>query len=455
MMNKTGVGALIVLLGAASAALCDTKIVAKYISDGQTTETKVFAKGDRLRYEYNEGLTLVRQCDQKRVIQIDDKGKTYVSLPTPQPDATKPQVKVTDTGEKKDMFGYKARHLKIVEAADGSKTETDGWYIDLKEASVCGQEDAGGVNRGFPLSYTMTTAGENGKPSTFTMSVTSLTAAPLEAALFEIPAGYTDSSLKAGDRKSSTKTPGVTRIGVVAMHNQSPGQNQSSVPYEHLLAQLQDAKFDVVPLADGSPQAIAQKAQDWQCDYILYNAVAAAEKPPAGGKIGGFLHKAPGVGRVTGGETVEARVDYKLVPAGGGSPVLASSATGKSGGNFNWKAAASLASNVMPMAMAAKMIGGGGMLNPSMMNALMSGHGTSGPAMGMDPMMSGMSMFLRSANPMLGGAGANSMMGAPGANGMPGMAGAAKQPGATETAIAAALDQEARAVIAQLKPAGK
>ena len=449
MVNKTGVGALIVLLGAASAALCDTKLAAKYVSDGQTTETKVFARGGRLRYEYSEGLTLVRQCDQKRVIQIDDKAKNYLSLPAQKRDATGPQAKVTDTGEKKDMFGYKARHLKTVETADGSKTETDGWYIDLKDAAACAQEDAAGANRGFPLSYTMTTIGETGKPSTFTMSVTSLTAAPLDAALFEIPAGYTDSSPKAGDPKSSTKTPGVTRIGVVAMHNQSPGQNQSSVPYEHLLAQLQDAKFDVVPLADGSTEAIAQKAQDWQCDYILYSATAAAEKPAAGGKIGGFLHKAPGISRVTGGETVEARVDYRLVPAGGGSPVLASSATGKSGGNFNWKAAASLASNVVPMAMAAKMMGGGGMLNPSMMNALVGGHGAGGPVMGMDPMMSGMSMFLRGANPMLGGAGANPLMG-PGAN-----AGAAKQPGAAETAVAAALDQEAKAVIAQLKPAGK
>ena len=109
---------------------------------------------------------------------------------------------VTDTGEKKDMFGYKARHLKTVKTADGSKTETDGWYIDLKEAAACGQEDAAGANRGFPLSYTMTTTGENGKPTTFTMSVTSLTAAPLDAALFEIPAGYADSSAKASPQRN-------------------------------------------------------------------------------------------------------------------------------------------------------------------------------------------------------------------------------------------------------------
>ncbi|MBZ5593612.1 MAG: DUF4412 domain-containing protein [Acidobacteriia bacterium] len=455
-MNKSGVSALVILLGAASAALCDTKIATKYVSDGQTTETTAYAKGERLRYEYGEGLTLVRQCDQKRVIQIDDKAKTYMSLPA-QSDASGSQATVTDTGERKNMFGYPARHLKTVETADGKKTETDGWYIDLKEAAACSQQDAGGAHRGFPLAYTMTTTGQDGKPaSTFTMSVTSLTTAPLDAALFEVPAGYTDSSPKAGDRKSSTKTPGVIRIGVVAVRNQPGGQNPGTMPYQHLLAQLQEAKFDVVPLADGSPEAIAQKAQDWQCDYILYNETAAAEKPPAGGKIGGFLHKAPGIGRVTGGETVEARVNYRLVPAGGGAPVLASSVTGKNGGSFNWKAAASLASNVVPMAMAAKMMTGGGMMNPAMMHALAGGQGAGAPMAGMDPMMGGMSMFLRGSNPTMGSAGASSMLGAAGAMSTLGGAGTASQnPGSAEVAMAAALDQEAKAVIAQLKPSAQ
>ena len=449
-MNRSIAGALAILLGGLSAALADTKMIAKYVSDGQTTETKVFIKGERLRYEYGEGLTLVRQCDQKRVIQIDDKAKTYLNLPA-QPDASGPQAQVTDTGERKPMFGYPARHLKTVETADGKKTEVDGWYIDLKEAAVCGQQDAGGAHRGFPLAYSMTTPGQDGKAaSTFVMSVTSLTAAPLEAALFEIPAGYADSSAKAGDGKSSTKTPGVIRIGVIAMRNQ-PGQNPSMAPYQHLLAELQDAKFDVVPLPDGSPETVAQKAQDWQCDYILYNEAAAAEKPPAGGKIGGFLHKAPGISRVTGGETVEARVNYRLVPAGGGSPVMASSVSGKSGGQFNWKAAAMLASNVVPMAMAARMMGGGGLLNPSMMQALVGGHGAGAPMAGMDPMMGGMSMFLRGSNPSMGGAGGSPLMAAFGGMSMFG-GGATENPGAADTAIAVALDQEAKAVIAQLKP---
>ena len=126
---------------------------------------------------------------------------------------------------------------------------------------------------------------------------------------------------------------------------------------------------------------------------------------------------------------------------------MASSVTGKTGGTFNWKAAATLASNVVPMAMAAKMMTGGGMLNPSMMQALAGGPGGGAPVAGMDPMMSGMSMFLKGSNPMTGPAGMMSMFGGPAASN--------QKPGAADTAIAAALDQEAKAIIAQLKPSAQ
>jgi len=97
-----------------------------------------------------------------------------------------------------------------------------------------------------------------------------------------------------------------------------------------------------------------------------------------------------------------------------------------------------LASNAMPMMMAARMMDCGGTLNPSIMNALMGGHGAGAPMAGMDPMMSGMSMFLRGASPV------------------PGMApGATQNPTQADAAIAAALDQDAQAIIAQLKPPAK
>jgi hypothetical protein len=459
MINRNWTGALALAFCVTSIAVADSKVAAKYTSDGQTTETTVYSKGERLRYEYAEGLTLIRQCDQKRLIQIDDKSKTFLNLPAEQPDTTgAPQPTVTETGEKKPMFGLTARHLKIASTVEGKKTETDGWYADLKDSGSCAQPAAGSSRRGFPLAYTTTTYGENGKPSsTFAMSVTSVTTAPLEAALFEVPAGYTNSAPQAADRKTAHKAPGEVRIGVVALRNTPNVQNQSSKPYEHLVAQLQDAKFDVVPLADGTPEAITQKAQEWQCDYILYNEPATVEQPAtAANKVGRFLHHAPGIGRVTGGDVTQARVDYRLVPLSGGSPI-SSSVTGKIGGQFNWKAAAMLASNVVPMAMAAKMVTGGGMMNPVMMKALLSsGHGAGAPMMGMDPMMSGMSMLMGGAN-LMPGAGAQNF--APGMSGMPGMpsmpGNAAQNPTTFDTAVAAAFDQEVTAISAQLKPAAK
>src|SRR4029077_13215583 len=145
------------------------------------------------------------------------------------------------------------RHLKIAQTVDGKKTETEGWYADLKDSGSCAQPGSASSQRGFPLAYTTTTYGENGKQSsTFAMSVTSVVTAPLEGSLFEVPAGYTNSTPQAAERKTAHKAPGEIRIGVVAPHNTANVQNQSSKPYEHLVAQLQDAKFDVVPLADGT-----------------------------------------------------------------------------------------------------------------------------------------------------------------------------------------------------------
>ena len=453
MMNRNLASALALAFCFVSIVVADTKVAAKYTSDGQTTETTVYSKGERLRYEYAEGLTLIRQCDQKRLVQIDDKAKTFLNLPIEQPDAAgTPQPTITDTGEHKLMFGLTARHLKVAQTVEGKKTETDGWYADLKDSGSCPQPGAGASHRGFPLAYTTTTYGENGKPSsTFAMSVTSVATAPLEAALFEVPAGYASSAPQAADRKTAHKAPGEIRIGVVALRNKPNVQDQSSKPYEHLVAQLQEAKFDVVPLADGTPEAVTQKAQEWQCDYILYNEPATVEPPAtAANKVGRFLHHAPGIGRVTGGDATEARVDYRLVPLSGGSPI-SSSVTGKTGGQFNWKAAAMLASNVMPMAMAAKMMTGNGMSNPVMMRALLSsGHGAGAPMMGMDPMMSGMSMLMSGANFTPGAQGF-----APGMPGMPGMPGNAADPTAFDTAVAAAFNQEVTAISAQLKPAGK
>jgi hypothetical protein len=437
--------AILAVLFAALPAFSDVLITTSYTTDGQSSDTTIYGNGKRIRYDYGKGLILIRQCDLNRFVQLDDKAKTFLSLPAEQsngavssagaPPSTK--VEMTDTKERKDIFGYNARHLKISETAEGKRerTETDGWYIDLKDLVSCNRQESDSAASGYPVSYVITTFGENGKPSsTVSMRVTSLVSSRLDPTLFEVPRGYTETAPNA-ELKVAQKAPTAIRIGTAALQNKSSQKVQANAPYNQLFAQLYAAQLDVISLPDGPAETVQQKARETQCDYILYNELAAAEKP-ASGKVGSFLHKAPGIGHITGGDALEARIDYRLVPATGGDPVLASSITGKTGTSFDWKSAALLASNFFPMTMGVKMLGGA--FNPAMMNSLLSGHGSGASITSMDPMMGSLTMFLRATNV------------GPGASGNPSQ----NAPG-LDAALAAAFDQEGKAIVAQLKPPSK
>jgi hypothetical protein len=408
---------LATLICVAAPAFCDVKISTSYTTDGQTAETAIYGNGARLRYDYGNGVVLLRQCDQKAMVELNDKDKSYLSLPIEPGDAKSGNTEVIDTGERKDMFGISARHLKLI--AKDPRTETDGWYAEIPALGVCSGLDGEAAKRGYPLQYTRIQYGENGKPaSAMTMKVTAIEASPLQAALFDVPSGYADSS-----KPKAAKDPSVIRVGAVRLRSKS---GQGAGAFDHMMAQLTEAKIDVLPLADAAPDAIGQKAREMNCDYVLYSEVAAVDKA-ATGKLGGMLHKTPGLGKVTGGEPFEAHVNYSLAPVAGGNPI-SGSATGKTASSFNWKSAALLASNFVPMAMAARMFSGA--LNPAMLNAAMAGGQGSARAR-MDPMMGGISMFLQATG--VAGQGTNSAH----TN--------------ADTAIAAALEQEGRAVIAQVK----
>ena len=449
MLQSTSTGALAILLAAAVPGLSDTKIVTSYTTDGQAVITTIYAQGARVRYDYGKGLILLRQCDLKRMVQLDEQGKTYLSLPDqPSEEGRSPKAQVIDTGDRREIFGYSARHLKMTTISEGKadgkgegkkdRTETDGWYIDLKDMATCSGQDAGSQNQGYPLGYTITTYGENGKPSSkMAMSVTAVVTDPLDPALFEVPADYKDTGARTGDKAAAGKPANSVRIGAVPMQNQFSAQVNGAASYNQLFATLREAKLDVIALSGGTQEAIEQKARDTQCDYLLYTELAALEKPAAG-KIGGMLHKAASVSHVSNGEAMEAHVNYRLIPVIGGSAVLSSSTIGRMGGSINWKNTAMLASNFLPMTMAAKFIGGSGALNPAMMNALLSGKGAGSSMTNMDPMMGGISMFLRAAN--LGPAGTGN---------------AHETNVSAAAALAAALDLEAKAIVAQLKTPSK
>src|SRR5213079_2095914 len=160
-------------------------------------------------------------------------------------------VNTSDTGERKQMFGFTARHLKRTTMSQSSpdacaqqqmKIETDGWYINLEYGLSCpaqrppqrpGMASAGcrdryqykhngPSNHGYPLIETTTMFGADGS-ATFSMTkeVIELSRQTLDAALFDVPAGYT----LANNQQEMTGAPSMAEI--MAMSGQQPGQTNS------------------------------------------------------------------------------------------------------------------------------------------------------------------------------------------------------------------------------------
>jgi hypothetical protein len=242
---------LIAVLLLSSFTFADLKIKTRTTVMGHSSESTVYIKGARQRTESSYGgrggsVTLM-QCDQKRLITIS--GKQCMVMSTGGSEASCPAMPniaamtrgamggeapaprkggvltisrtSTDTGERKDMFGYKARHIRSTMSMESSpdacnqshmKMEIDGWYADLSTGFSCGDESyralacggggrggqqcndrivmkgGGGAPMGFPLKQTTTMISPDG---TFTTSseVVELTNATLEQPLFEMPAG--------------------------------------------------------------------------------------------------------------------------------------------------------------------------------------------------------------------------------------------------------------------------
>lgn len=215
---------------------------------GNRMETALYVKGQRMRTEAagNLGFTTILQCDLKRTLTINEKTKTYLISPTDGTNTAagasdggaassvtaaqnQPQRggvvnvtnTITDTGERKEMFGFTARHIKTSlekkaspDACDtDQKVETDGWYIDFQYSFDCpGQpqkyqptpyrpqpgckdeirtKTIGSAKLGFPLIVTTTVYHPDGRTSSMTQEVLELSREPLSASLFDVPEGYT------------------------------------------------------------------------------------------------------------------------------------------------------------------------------------------------------------------------------------------------------------------------
>ncbi len=355
----------------------DLKLKTRMEMQGFNMDSTVYIKGQRERTEQtlpgmNLQMVTIKECDLRRDIQLNDSAKVYkiepFSDPTPATIAPRPttppppttnkptrkggvvtiNVTMTDTGERKEMFGYQARHLKMAMSFTSSpdacskanmRMESDGWYINFNNSFSCREEYVpraaiergqrskpdcvdewkynvqGNVKMGYPADVTMTTFGEDGKKFTMRQMILELSRAKLDQELFEIPPGYKEGDpysvsammgglnmgslgklAEAAARNEETRTAatgakkaGSIRVGIVAPAARIGQHDVSGAVRSSLMRSISGgASVEVVPLS--SPA----EASSQQCDFIVTSSLS--HQPGKSGGLGGFMKKAASVG---------------------------------------------------------------------------------------------------------------------------------------------------------------
>jgi hypothetical protein len=377
------------------------------------TETTVYVKGARKRTESSGimgmgGQISIEQCDLQRTIRINDSKKLYLiepfdndveeAAPKPKTASTKAPEKektttpqkggtitmyhnVTDTGERKKIFGFTARHVwttqKIMPSPDACMMKdsmiikTDGWYIDFPnfncQRSYSGRTAAyGGMQKpdcmdkfvtknsgkgklGFPITETRTMI-MGGKTTSnefvTTIETLELSTAKVDSMLFEIPLGYTETKnpedlqdkinvgamakayANAATQEfkkpvSDAKPAGITRIGVYVPTGDD--QLQGSVLQTHLVNSLNNGKIDAVAINS------ADDAAKYHCDYVLNTNFT---KVKSGSKVGGLLKMVKNADPTAGsGFNIDA--DLTLTAAADGSKKWQDNVSGKYDGKVD------------------------------------------------------------------------------------------------------------------------
>jgi hypothetical protein len=341
---------------------------------GMKSETTIYVKASRKRTEgggymgQNANIVTIEQCDLQRTIRINDRKKLYIIEPFAKDNEeiidedSKPAAKakpvaaaskqtekinggvihtwhnITDTGERKKMYGFTARHVwttqKIKPSADACMMKdsmiikTDGWYIDLpqfncpvnsssRSANSYGAQQPSCTDRfvshrsgkgklGFPLMETKTMImGGSMQSNQFETSLETLelSTTKLDSMLFEIPLGYKEAAsaeelqdkmdvneiLKQASYKntgnrnestplSETKTTGKIRVGVYAPKT---GEQLQAAELQQLAAgSLTNGNIEAVAIASESD------AKKYNCDYVLS---AEFTRVKQASKVGSFL----------------------------------------------------------------------------------------------------------------------------------------------------------------------
>jgi len=271
------------ILALAGSAFADVKIKTKQTASGQTSENTTYIKGKRQRTEMANGVMIsITQCDLGRDLQLAPQTKSYTvsyytdangnpTVPVSQGSST-PVTKggtvnvtttIKDTGERKQMFGYTARHIiqtiEMESSPDAcypqkNKMEMDMWVIDAEFGIACTQNStyrsynggkAGGcqdkfvqktigtAKSGYPLYQKMTSFDASGKESfSMVQEVIELSKTTLEAGLFEAPEDYREvkdaSQLYTGASGISQEQPNSSSSSTIIGNSRQPSAPSST-----------------------------------------------------------------------------------------------------------------------------------------------------------------------------------------------------------------------------------
>src|SRR6185295_5538684 len=112
------------------------------------------------------------------------------------------------------------------------------------------------------------------------------------------------------------------KVGIVEFNNKAKASVSTDELRQQLIATLTGNGIDAVALNASSASEAAMEAKAKGCAYILYTDISSVKAPSTGKKIGGLLGRETGVGGGGDAGKSEAKFDFRLVPAGGGSPKL-------------------------------------------------------------------------------------------------------------------------------------
>ncbi|HKW18467.1 MAG TPA: hypothetical protein VJO35_13250 [Terriglobales bacterium] len=312
-----GLIGLVILIAVSVAATAQQKTedihIKKSITVGgnfvSSTETSIKGARERSVTQTPAGNTItLRQCDLKRTLTLNEQAQTYLVNNDPQdenaakaaalvmggaaPEAQGGKITVTttitDTGERKTMYGYPARHLKAKVTQEPSAHacsqvrqtfEIDGWFADItKEQSACVtlappvQQSNGCTDKvisrrlgtgkpGYPLQENITVPTPDGSTMTVGIITSELTKQSLPGELFDVPAGYRQVNSLAELNGAAPQAVPMQSAGMTSPMQQAPPQVGTQASAAAMKSTMMQGMLNPMAAKSANQSAIAMAQQ--------------------------------------------------------------------------------------------------------------------------------------------------------------------------------------------------